>query len=43
MCVSWKRPGHDVETRNTADAVERPSLANLLRAAVMGINENTQI
>ena len=27
-------------TRSTADAVERPSPVNFLRAAVMGINEN---
>ena len=30
-------------TRSTADAVERPSPVNLLRAAVMGISENTHI
>ena len=30
-------------TRSTADAVERPSPVNLLRAAVTGIGENTQI
>ena len=29
-------------TRSTADAVERPSPVNLLRAAVTGIGENTQ-
>ena len=34
--------GEDL-TRSTADAVERPSPINLLRAAVMGISENTQI
>ena len=30
-------------TRSTADAVERPSPVNLLRAAVTGIGENTQM
>ena len=30
-------------TRSTADAVKRPSPVNLLRAAVTGIGENTQM
>ena len=32
-----------IKTRSTADAVERPSPVNLLRAAVTGIGENTQM